>query len=73
METISLCFCSGVKGAQVVLIAAFRLSSLLVSLIFPWRIFHRFSLRFQSGQSSDRMKIFKPDTCTLAVGESAKN
>ncbi len=58
METISLWHCSGVKEAQVALIAAFRSSALLglVSFIFLLTIPRRFSIWFRSeefaGQSS---------------------
>ncbi len=62
MEVINLWHCSGLMEAQVVLIAAFRSSTLLglVSLIFLLTILHRFSLGFRSGEFADQSSTVTP-------------
>ncbi len=62
MKTISLWHCSGVKEAQVALIAAFRSSALLglVYLIFLLTIPHRFSIWFRSGEFAGQSSTVTP-------------
>ncbi len=77
MEAISLWHCSGVMEAQVALIAAFRSSALLVSLIFLLIIPHWFSMGFRSGefagQSSTVTWSLNQLLVNLAVWAGAKS